>query len=93
MTLTDAEGRTGLHESIRVPGDPRVIDRQMVGNEIKDEPEADLPEPRPKHGERLGPAECGVDRVPVNGVRRAYDIRSGEIGQGSLVLGEKIRYR
>ena len=83
LRLTRESIGPGLDEAVRILGHPRVIDRQMVGHEIKDQAEANLSEPRSKHGECLRPAQAGVHRVPVNGVRRAYDIRSGEVGQST----------
>ena len=82
---------SGLHESVGILAHPRVIDRQVVGHEIEDEAEADLSEARSEHGERLGPAQGSVHRVPVNGVRRADHIRCGEVGEDACVLGDKIR--
>ena len=79
----------GLDESIRMLDHPPVIDRQLVGNEIKNQTQTTLTEPLSKNLERLRTTECGVHLVTMNGVRRAHDIRSREVRQRPLVLGDK----
>ena len=56
----------GLDEPIRILDQPRVIDRQMVGNEIEDETDTKLLEPLSKYCELLTAAECGIHLVPMN---------------------------
>ena len=78
-------------EVLRVVSQPRMVGRDMVGNEVEDQPE-------PVPGERLagdrqplGAAEASVRDVVADAVRRADDVGRREVGQGTPEALEERR--
>ena len=96
--LTDAPPRPGVgrqvgrrapHEQLGPLAHPRVVGRDVVGDEVEDQPEPALRERRARRREPFGAAEPLRHRVVADAVRRADNVRLGEAGQRALEVGAK----
>ena len=75
-----------LKEAIRMLVDPPVIDGEMVGHEVEDQPHAEPLEPLPQRREAGIAAQRWIDAVAAHRVRRAHHVLERHVGQGVAVL-------
>jgi hypothetical protein len=86
LRLAREKLRRALHEAFGVAGEPRVVEREVVRDEIEEEAEAQTPQTFAQFGQPFVAAERRVNAVVVNRVRRADDIPLGAVGQGAAKL-------
>ena len=71
----------GVDEPFRVAAHPRVIDRDVVRDEVEDEPDAGLPESLAQGRQAVRAAEVVGGLVGRDRVRRADDVLVGAVGE------------
>ena len=81
------------HEEVRVLGDPGVVRRHVVRDEVEDEAQAATLQAPAEPGERLVPAEVLVDPVVPDREAGAADVFLAEVGKDAAVLGEPLGIR
>ena len=80
------------HEEVRVLGDPGVVRRHVVRDEVEHEAQAAALQTLAEPGERLVAAEVLVDAVVADREARAADVVLTEVGQDAAVLGEPLGF-
>ena len=77
----------GVDEPVRVAADPRMVDRDVVRDEVEDEPDAGRRETLAERRQAVRAAEVVGGLVGRDRVRRADDVVVGAVGQelGPLV--------
>ena len=78
------------HEEVRVIGDPGVVRRHVVRDEVEDKAKATTLKALAEAGERLVAAEVLVHPVVPDRETRAAHVFLTEVGQDATVLGEPL---
>ena len=74
--------RAALNEVFRMIGDPGMVRRHVVGNEIEDQPHAPLGQLRLAAGEPVRSAQMLIHDVAAHAIGRADIVLRGEVRKG-----------
>ena len=89
-------GQVGVgpgHEEFRPLGRPGMVGRNVVGDEVQDQPDTAVGQRLPGSGQAGRTAEVIVDDVVADAVRRPDDIAWAPIGQGGPERSSQIGVR